>query len=325
MQATSGGTGLARAASVINDVQHADIDLRCPRCTVDLTQFDCIQCGFQFRDIRGILHALPPERVAYYARFINEYERIRDAEGRGSDKDDFYLGLPYRDSSGRNSQQWRIRARTFDYLIQRVLRPAVPRGGRILDLGAGNCWMSYRLALAGFIPFAVDMLTNDRDGLGAAEHYRKYLPQFFARFRAELSHLPFQDQHFDAVIFNASFHYAEDYTAVLKEALRCTKRTGLVIISDTPWYTNEANGQKMLAERRASFLGNYGTRSESIGSLEYLTNERLNLLKTRLSIEWTIYSPGYGLKWAMRPIVAKLRKRREPSQFRIYVARKSST
>jgi ubiquinone/menaquinone biosynthesis C-methylase UbiE len=60
----------------------------------------------------GIVHALPPERAAHYARFIKDYERIRAAEGRGSESEDFYLGLPYKDTTGRNSNQWRIRARS---------------------------------------------------------------------------------------------------------------------------------------------------------------------------------------------------------------------
>lgn len=54
----------------------------------------------------GIIYALPPERAAYYARFAQAYERIRAAEGRGSENPDFYLNLPYKDISGRNSRQW---------------------------------------------------------------------------------------------------------------------------------------------------------------------------------------------------------------------------
>ncbi len=96
-------------------------------------------------------------------------------------------------------------------------------GGRILDLGAGNCWMSFRLALSGYRPVAVDLLTNDHDGLGAATHYRKHLNILFPRFQAEMEYLPFQGEQFDAIIFNASFHYSEDYEATLREALRCVK------------------------------------------------------------------------------------------------------
>jgi hypothetical protein len=55
-------------------------------------------------------------------------------------------------------------------------------------------------------------------------------------------------------------------------------------------------------------------------SLEYLTNERLLTLEKRLGFRWKIHFPFYGLRWAMRPLTAKLRGKREPSKFRIYVA-----
>jgi SAM-dependent methyltransferase len=274
---------------------------------------------------RGIVHALPPERALRYKRFMEDYEHIRAAEGRGSESSDFYLELPYKDVSGRNGKQWRIRARSYDYLVKHVLRPNLQNGGeRILDLGAGNCWMSFRLALEGYRPTAVDLLSNDQDGLGAAAHYQRRLPKLFPRFQAELTHLPFQNEQFDAVIFNASFHYAEDYEAALGEGLRCVRSGGMVILCDTPWYSREESGKQMVSERRAAFLHRYGTASDSIRSLEYLTDERLRALEERLSIRWTILSPRYGFRWTVRPLVAKLRNRREPSRFRIYVTRRNA-
>ncbi len=296
--------------------------LRCPRCAVDLAGTDCPRCTFRLTTCAGVIRALPPERAAHYARFIAEYERIRAAESRGSESEQFYLELPYQDITGRNSGQWRIRARSFDYLFRHLLQPSLPRSARILDLGAGNCWMSFRLALAGYLPAAADLLTNCQDGLGAADHYRQHLPELFPRFQAELMRLPFQSEQFDAVIFNASFHYAEDAEAVLCEALRCTRPGGVVIISDTPWYSREESGRQMVAERRAAFQRQYGTASNSIRSCEYLTDERLRSLAERASITWAVHSPRYGLRWALRPWIAKLRRRREPSRFRIYVARK---
>ncbi len=184
--------------------------------------------------------------------------------------------------------------------------------------------MSFRLALTGYEPVAVDLLTNDLDGLGAAEHYRKYLRQLFPRFQAEFSGLPFQDGQFDCVIFNASFHYSSDYEAALREALRCVRSGGLLIISDTPWYSSEDSGNKMVAERQAAFRERYGTASDSIHSLEFLTDARLRLLEEKLSISWTVHRPRYGFKWKMRPLIAKLRNQREPSRFRIYAARKET-
>jgi SAM-dependent methyltransferase len=277
------------------------------------------------RHENGIWQALPPERLAYFSRFVEDYETIRAAEGRGSLYADFYLNLPYKDVTGKNAWQWKIRARTFDFLIKRVLPRLLRDLGHsptILDLGAGNGWMSYRLALAGYKPVAVDLLTNDQDGLGAAVHYEKFLDSLFPRFCAEMSHLPFADEQVDAVIFNASFHYAEDYQTSMREALRCTKKGGAVIIADSSWYSANESGERMVAERQAAFRQQFGTASNSISSLEYLTDERLERLEQAFHLRWERDTPFYNLKWTMRPVLAKLRNRREPSRFRIYSARK---
>jgi SAM-dependent methyltransferase len=296
-----------------------EVNLKCPRCRTDMSGLACAVCGFEMICSGGIIRALPSERVAHYAKFIQEYEGIRAAEGRGSESDDFYLRLPYKDMSKRNSKQWRIRARSFDYLMKHLLPgSSADSGAQILDIGAGNCWMSFRMALAGYRPVALDLLTNDRDGLGAATHFQRYLPVLFPRFQGELSRLPFQDEQFDAIIFNASFHYSEDYAITLREALRCVKSGGLVIISDTPWYSSEESGRQMISERHAAFLRRYGTSSNSIASLEFLTDVRLRLLEEQLAIRWTTYSPWYGIKWEMRPLISKLSRKREPSRFRIF-------
>lgn len=300
---------------------HPGVQLRCPRCKAEVDGLQCTSCKFRMEIHDGIVHALPPERFAYYAQFIAEYERIRAAEGRGSQSEDFYLALPYKDISGRNSKQWKIRSRSYDFLIRHVLKPLQDRGS-ILDLGAGNCWMSFRLALIGYSMVALDLLTNENDGLGAGGHFHKHLPIPIPRFQAEGICLPFRDEQFDAIVFNASFHYAEDYEATLREALRCLKPGGKVIISDTPWYSREESGRQMIAERHAAFRQRFGTPSDSVKSLEFLTDERLQGLEEKFSIRWTVHRPWYGWKWAMRPWVAKLRGRREPSLFRIYVASK---
>lgn len=305
-----------------DDIFEAGVLLRCPSCGC-LVALQCLQCGFRFERCDGIVHALPPQRARHYERFVREYGRIRQAEGRGSEDDAYYLGIPYVDRAGTNSRQWQIRARSFDCLRSLMLTwfPS-RRSARVLDIGAGNCWLSFRLALAGHDPFAVDLSIDARDGLGAAEHYRTSLPALFPRFRAEMDHLPFQDQQFDLAVFNASFHYSENYEGTMREVLRCLRPGGLVAIVDTPWYSCEESGRQMLLERRAAFLDKYGNASDSIHHLEFLTDERLRNLEERFSIRWQAYSPKYGLRWRMRPVIAKLLRRREPSRFRIYAARK---
>ena len=312
------------------------IALQCPSCRAALGllpfgnsanahDYDCSHCYYTMHQEKGIWRALTSERLAYFSRFIEEYQNIRAAEGRGSMQPEFYLSLPYKDLSGRNVWQWKIRSRTYNYLRKKLL-PRYPRDRKnppkVLDLGAGNGWMSYRLALEGYFSVAVDLLVNDEDGLGAAAHFEKHYGALIPRFQAEMSRLPFSDAQFDAVIFNASFHYAEDYQTVLGEALRCVRGGGSVIIADTPWYSTEKSGEQMIAECRAAFTQRYGTASNSIPSLEYLTDQRLRDLERALNIQWERSAPHYGLQWAMRPLLAKLRGKREPSRFRIYSTRK---
>jgi SAM-dependent methyltransferase len=308
--------------------------LQCPRCSSALgplpeigplvdSQLTCPTCLLEIRSDHGIWKALPVSRQSYYERFISEYQIVRAAEGRESNDATFYLALPYRDLSGHNQHQWAIRASSFRYIEQKILSALEtkrPGGMNILDLGAGNGWMSYRLALRGHDPVAVDLLTNDADGLGAAMHYRIVLDSLFPRFQAELDRLPFADSQFDCAIFNASFHYSEDYERTLAETIRCVRSGGSVIVSDTAWYHNEESGRQMLAERRAAFTARFGFPSDGLTSLEFLTDSRLRNLERRFGFRWHIHRPWYGVRWAARPVIAQLRGHREPSRFRIYVA-----
>ena len=302
----------------------SDLRLRCPRCGAAIDGPACSACALAI-DVRcGIVRALAPETHACLAGFIDDYERIRADEGRGGDDADYYLGLPYRDASGRDPWHWALRARSHDYVLRHLLpRRAGGSGGCVLDLGAGNCWMSHRLALAGYLPCAVDLLTNDHDGMGAARHYRTRLPALFPRFQASFAQLPFADAQFDAAVFNASFHYATDAVAVLGEALRCVKPGAPVILSDSPWYPREEFGQRMLAERAAAFLARHGTRGDAMPMLGFLTDARLQVLRDALRLEWEVHRPWYGLRWALRPLQAALARRRTPSRFRLFVARRA--
>jgi SAM-dependent methyltransferase len=308
------------------------VRLRCPRCggsignlpEEDGAPLVCLTCRSRLACEHGIWKALLPERWAHYSRFVEDYEFIRASEGRGSANDDYYLALPYRDLSGHLSSQWLLRARTFRYIERKILPriTAVTQDHlRILDLGAGNGWMSYRLASQGHAPVAVDLLTNDQDGLGAAEHYKRRLTSLFPRFQAELDNLPFADAQFDLVVFNSSFHYSENYEKTFAEALRCTRRNGTVLIADTPWYSNERSDQLMLEERRVSFTRRYGFPSDELRSLEYLTDKRLEDMEERFGIQFEKHEPYYGIRWQMRPLLAKLRQARKPSRFRIYTAK----
>ena len=130
--------------------------------------------------------------------------------------------------------------------------------------------------------------------------------------------LPFESGQFDVVIFNASFHYSADYERTLREAMRCLRRSGRVIIADTPCYWRDESGKQMLEERRILFEEQFGVRSDPTQSGEYLTQATLDKLASHLRIQWKVGKPWYGLQWALRPLKARLLRRREPSKFYLF-------
>ncbi len=289
----------------------------CPRCKGGLTQVSqghlfCEQDALDFHQVDGVWRFLLPERELHYSRFIADYESIRHAEGRFSAEASYYRSLPFKDLSGRFSNDWRIRAASFR-LLQRML----PAESTVLDLGAGNGWMSNRLASAGHQVFAIDLLVNPEDGLGAWKFYETN----FTPAQSEFIHLPFGKQFADVVVFNASFHYSEDYEVTLAEILRVLKPNGMVVIMDTPVYRHASSGQEMIAERRGEFYSRYGFASDSIQSEGFLTYARMKKLGAALSIDWRHVYPFYGLRWALRPWWVRLRGGREPAQFGLWLGK----
>lgn len=291
------------------------MNLICPRCKGALTleapdQFRCEEDALVFRQVDGIWRFLLPERESHYARFIADYEAVRRFEGRFSADTAYYRALPFQDLSGRFSADWKIRAASFQALMK-----ILPPRATILDIGAGNGWLSNQLTLAGHDAYAVDLLVNAEDGLGAWRNYEtKFTP-----LQAEFSRLPFPHAFADVVIFNASLHYAESYEATLREALRVLHEDGLLLIMDSPVYHDAGSGEKMITERKSDFKARYGFASDSIQSEGFLTYDRMEKLGCDLSLRWRHVVPFYGWKWALRPLWARLRGGREPAQFGLWL------
>ena len=95
----------------------------------------------------------------------------------------------------------------------------------------------------------------------------------FPRFQAEMDCLPFADAQFDLVVFNAALHYSTHPYTTLRESLRCLRQDGHLLIVDSPIYHNEQSGLLMKEERHRQFFKDYGFRSDSVPSIEFLTYE----------------------------------------------------
>jgi len=298
----------------------------CPVCRSQLQKINSTECicptGEHYYEKQdGVWRLLRPERSDYFDRFIHEYRAIREAEGRWSRSADYYRQLPFKDVSGKFSRDWRIRSKSFVAFREKVLQPMRADKGHslaILDLGAGNGWFSYRVQELGHVPVAVDLATDDLDGLAASKHY----PQSFECVQAEFDTLPFSGEQFDLAVFNASWHYSENYETTLQEAFRVLKPDGQVVILDSPVYRDRGSGEQMAAERNAAFQEKFGIASDSIQSENYLTFQCLNDLAAALSLRWKKISLFYNIKWHLKPVWAKLRGHREPAKFMLFVGEK---
>ena len=74
-------------------------------------------------------------------KFLEDYRHIRHAEGRGSDTSDYYTALPQCPATDPNSSMWAMRAKTFSYFVENILKPLETSAGSpldVVDLVAGN-------------------------------------------------------------------------------------------------------------------------------------------------------------------------------------------
>jgi len=256
-------------------------------------------------------------------RFAKDYAVQREAEGRGYAGDELFA-LPYI-QSGPLARQWAVRARSFDAFRRRVIRPMATTLGRpleLLDLGAGNGWLSYRVAREGHRALALDIRDDRIDGLGASEPFLQRADGRMQIAVAGFDQIPAQDHSFDIAVFNASLHYATDLAAVLAEAARVVRPGGRLVILDSPFYRREADGLAMVAEKIADASRRFGSRAETLMSLpfiEFLTRARLASTATATGVGWRRSRVLYPLWYELRPLTAKLRGARAPSRFDLWI------
>jgi len=262
-------------------------------------------------------------------RWARAYARLRRTEGRGVGGERELAALPYL-TSGPLAAQWRIRARTFDAFLRRVVSPLEEERGRplrVLDLGAGNGWLSARLSARGHRCVAADLRLDDVDGLAATAPFASRLGRMFGRVAASFDALPLPAGLIDLVVFDASLHLAEDLGRVLVEAARAAAPGGRVAILDSPFYARAESGHAMRAEKRRETAARYADLAGDLLALapvEFLTKARLDEAGARAGLRFRRRRVLYPFAYEARGVVARFRGAREPSRFDLWVARAGS-
>ena len=153
---------------------------------------------------------LSDARAQEAAAFVAQYRAVRERDGHRSHRSGVLPHASVRAARSPAGSRMADSARELCAPPGARAFPTIWLGAmRVLELGAGCAWLSYRLATHGYRVVAVDRLDDEADGLGACRHY----PIAFPAVQADFDALPFEPYQFDVVVFNASLHYSSNPAA----------------------------------------------------------------------------------------------------------------
>lgn len=157
--------------------------------------------------------------------FADLYGQVRDAERRILTDEDV-RALPNGDALW-NADEWRIRARGARRLVHALEEADRPL--MILDVGCGNGWLTNILHQQGHMVIGLDGFTAE------LEQAARLFPGP-AFIRADLFTPELPKEHFDVIVFAASFQYFGDAPKTMDRCRELLRPRGEVHILDTILY-----------------------------------------------------------------------------------------
>ena len=214
--------------------------LRCPVCEstqlrleasaengIEVTEgaVVCAHCSRAWSVSEGIVDMLEdvPEvtrlEMSGRAKFVEEIRRSKPVD------DEWLLGLP-------DTALFVPSGKGTDYLDSLSELSALAGFGpeaRVLDIGAGNCWASWRLAAGGASVVAVDVSRVKYEGLESGAVQIAGHGHYFERVLGNMENLPFEDGSVDGCLFCATLHHSHNLKSAFSEAARVLRPGGAVL------------------------------------------------------------------------------------------------
>lgn len=127
--------------------------------------------------------------------------------------------------------------------VLKLLERLSPKAKRVLDLPAGNGIASYAFAKSGFEVVAVEPDPSSSLGRGAIDsvRQRESLTNIHI-IDAYGESLPCRAEEYDLVYIRQGLHHAKDLRKMVAEAVRVTKRGGLIIAAREPVVDDYSGG-----------------------------------------------------------------------------------
>lgn len=295
--------------------------LACPECGGDvwetgIERVACVVCQCAFERRASIWRFLTAPRREELEPFIQQYRIIRQHDGRRISTPNYYRRLPFVRDEDPHAGEWRIRRETYQNLLAHVFRGDRP-WLRVLDIGAGNGWLSHRLTALGHGVVAVDAIDDDTDGLGAARHYATR----FVVVQADFDALPFASRQFDVAVFNGSLHYARDPAATIERVHHLLVPGGTVVVMDSPMFRREKDGSAMVEDNVRRFMDACGLARVVQPGPGFLTYDRLAGIAERLDLRLRFIPSRGSIKLRVQRMVSRVRLGRAPAAFGLWMAR----
>jgi SAM-dependent methyltransferase len=301
---------------------------RCPECgRPAFAAADSLLCPYEgrtFPGVKGVLCLLRRDRLQELEPFLVAYQTIRSGEG-WSGPADYYRRLPF-DPGRRHRDRWKIRARSYRAALKAI--EACSSNGhplRILDLGAGNGWFSYRMSERGYSVLATDISIDEEDGLGAFARYAT-CPELLARVtraRADMEDLPLEDSQFDVVVANGSLHYARSVERAVLEARRVLRGGGLFLVLDSPVYPDSEAGRAMVRRRIEEHRERFAV-SSAHDTAGFLVEDDFLALLDDARFKVSVHRPFEGLERGVRRGYHALKGIAPLARFLLFASEKTS-
>jgi SAM-dependent methyltransferase len=279
-------------------------------------QWRCITCTNVYDAGDGMLRWITAARLAAAEPFLSQYRWVRERDGYRVPSPDYYRRLPVVAADDPQFVVWQVRRESFIRLRQLLLSRFRQPHPTVLDLGAGNGWLSHRLADVGCRPVAVDVLDDEVDGLGACRHYDRP----FTRVQADFDDLPFAPRQFDAVVFNGSLHYAPDVASTLARANALIAPGGVLAVVDSPAFVSAQHGEAMCARNDARFRRDYGVAVPLRPGQGFVTLPALAASARDLRREPHFFESRGPWRWATSRVWTRVCHGLVPPRFGVWMA-----
>lgn len=177
----------------------------------------------------GIYYLSPP---GYSGSNENLYLKVRETESRIYNDETLKL-LPLIKHGHQHYNEWRLRKVTADYLVRYFSQYS---SLCILDVGAGNCWLSNLLSSkTGNTVYAIDLNESElKQGLRVF-YNNKNLKIIYGDILMDI----FKTELFDSVLFVSSIQYFADLIKTIKKTLTFVRPGGNIFIADSNFYKED--------------------------------------------------------------------------------------